>query len=437
MNVSSLRGHVVFQDSVRSVEIGFDVDTGTITSVHAVAAAEPASTLIFTGFIDLHVHAREYARPAGDLTSLSKWESACRKETFRTAGRAAINGGVTLFAAMPNDPVPPDDAAEYARKRDLTASSPCPVILFGAITPTSEPWADIPYKVYLDAHPSPVTFTRWSDLTAALGRYRGCRVFFHAEDPELLDRAGRGPRWQTRPAEAESSAVEKILEMTGKLGIDSHICHVSTRRSVEFIESFNRNASKRVTCEATPHHLFFGISDGRILTAQGSPVSETDTYLLECNPPLRSEEDRRFLVEALRDGRIDMVASDHAPHTLADKHNGAPGMPHLDTLGPFAGWLLSGWGFTPSRVASVLSSAPGRKLSRDLDCPHGTIEEGSAASFTVLDMAASTVIDHDGLRGRGPLGTLCGWSPFVGAAFPASVLKTIVRGKTYSFDAAT
>jgi dihydroorotase len=347
---------------------------------------------------------------------------------------AAINGGVTLFAAMPNDPVPPDNPATYARKRDLAQSSLCPVILFGAVTPASEPWGDIPYKVYLDSRPSSVAITRWNDVAEALARYRGCRIFFHAEDPELLHDEGAGPRWKTRPPEAEIAAVEKVLELTAKLGLDTHICHVSTRGAVELIESFNRAGTRRVSCEATPHHLFFGFRDGGIGTAQGFWVPESQAYLLDCNPPIRSEQDREFLVEALKDGLIDMIASDHAPHTLADKLNGAPGMPHLDTLGAFAGWLVHGCGFTPSRVAAVLSSAPARKLTEDLELPHGILKAGSAASFTVLDLAVSTVIDKYGLRGRGPLGTLCGWSPFMGAELPARVLKTVVLGRTYSFD---
>jgi len=84
------------------------------------------------------------------------------------------------------------------------------------------------------------------------------------------------------------------------------------------------------------------------VTAHGLEVPEAAAFLFDCNPPLRAEDDRRFLVEALRDGRIDMLASDHAPHTLADKQNGAAGMPHLDTLGAFAGWLIKRFGFTPS-----------------------------------------------------------------------------------------
>jgi len=211
MHVSSIKGNVAFPDSVRPAEIGIDLDNGTIVSIAAIDEGESPSTIIFPGFVDLHVHAREYPRPLGDPASVSAWESLCRKETFRTAGKAAINGGVTLFAAMPNDPSPPDTAARYAAKRELTTTSPCPVVLFGAASPNSEPWDDIPYKVYLDSHPSSFGFTQLSDLSDTLARYRGYRVFFHAEDPGLLDASGTGPRWETRPPQAEIAAVERSL----------------------------------------------------------------------------------------------------------------------------------------------------------------------------------------------------------------------------------
>ncbi len=363
---------------------------------------------------------------------MAQWEATCRKETFRSAGEAAINGGVTLFGAMPNDPMPPDNARAYARKREISASSICPVILFAAITERSEPWQDIPYKVYLDAAPSPVSFTSWGDLENVLARYSKCRVFFHAEDPEILRHfQGPGPRWKTRPPEAEIRAVEKILELTAKLGLHSHICHVSTERAVSLIGDYNRTSEDRVTCEVTPHHLFFSVQDGKILAAGEQNVSAS--ALLECNPPMRPESDRRFLLDALKEGVIDVLASDHAPHTMDDKRNGSPGMPHLDTLGPFAGWLMNQCEYSPVRVAEVLSTAPARLFHQDLDLPQGTIGTGYAASLTILDIRNSTLVEGNRIKGRGALKTLCGWSPFEGVRLPARVAGTVVRGKQYVF----
>jgi len=427
-NIRSIIGRAALPDGVHPTEISFDTATGSIVSVAETDRPVEDNLLIFPGFVDLHVHAREYPRPlAENPEALAKWEAACRKETFVTAGNAAVNGGVTLFAAMPNDPTPPDNPDTYARKQAIAGSSSCPVVLFAAVTKSSEPWEDLPYKVYLDSAPSSVSFTNWNDLEIVLPRYTGCRVFFHAEDPDILRKCGPGPRWLTRPPEAEIVAVEKILELSAKLGLHTHICHVSTRKAVELIESHNRVGGSRVTCEVTPHHLFFSVQEGKISSAESVKVPLPDR--LECNPPLRSEEDRRFMVEALRAGLVDVLASDHAPHTIDDKMKGAPGMPHLDTLGPFAGWLMNKCGFTPARIAEVFSQAPGKILAPDLALPHGRIEPGFEASFTVLDLAAETLVEEHGIWGRGPLKTQCGWSPFLGIQLPSAVNATIIRGE--------
>lgn len=165
MEFLSITGQAVFADGVRSAEVCFDAQAGSIVAVKEAKSDTDDGTLLFPGFIDIHVHAREYPRPnSSNPQATAQWEAACRKETFRTAGKAAINGGVTLFAAMPNDPVPPDNADAYKEKRQIATSSPCPVVVFAAITEASEPWGDLPYKLYLDALPSAVTFTTWADV---------------------------------------------------------------------------------------------------------------------------------------------------------------------------------------------------------------------------------------------------------------------------------
>ncbi len=108
-------------------------------------------------------------------------------------------------------------------------------------------------------------------------------------------------------------------------------------------------------------------------------------------------------------------------------------MPHLDTLGPFAGWLLAEADFTPERVAQVLAAVPGQLFSGDLQVPHGIIAPGWAASFTELDLGRETIVDKVGIRNRGPFETRCGWSAFTGFSFPASVGATIARGRRHKF----
>lgn len=431
MKISRISGNAVFSTGVRPATIL--VEEGVIKDIRDTDGTVSDSELIFPGFIDIHVHAREYPRPKGDdQKALEKWEAACRKETFATAGKAAVNGGVTLFAAMPNDPEPPADAESYSLKAGLTKSSPCPVILFAAVTRSSEPWADLPYKVYLDSKPSSVSFTSWKDLEETLPRYKGCSLFFHAEDPGILERgSASGPRWKTRPAEAEITAVDRILELTAKLGLKSHICHISTEKAVKLIQDHNRRSSDRVTCEVTPHHLFFSVDGGEI--SYGGSPSGAAADLLECNPPLRSENDRRFLIDALRNGEVDILATDHAPHTLQDKAAGAPGMPHLDTLGSFACWLVEECGYSPVRIADILATKPAEIMSNFLEYPQGGIEIGNPASLTVLDFSGSTLVHGSEIADRGTLETRCGWSPFSGIRLPGSVRRTVVYGRAHLF----
>lgn len=426
-----ISGKAVFADGVRPAVIEWDPEAGRIVSVKHIDEDDSPNVLVFPGFVDLHVHAREYPLPPDPSPDEKvRWEAALCKETFLTAGHAAINGGVTLFAAMPNDPIPPDDSASYERKLRLASQSPCPVVLIACITARSEPWADVPYKVYLDAEPSRVSFNRWKDLENALSRYRGCRVFFHAEDPEILEKhSDLGPRWQSRPPEAEIVAVAKILELTTKFGLHTHVCHVSTEKALSLIVDYNSRSQEKVTCEATPHHLFFNVREGTVQAAGERHVPAAD--LLECNPPLRSEQDRLFILSGLKEGIVDVLATDHAPHTLEDKRNGSAGMPHLDTLGPFVGWLIKNCGFRPERIAEVLSAGPARILAPDLPLKHGAIEESWSASLTVLDMNATTLTQDGVIKGRGPLKTLCRWSPFEGIELPAVVQACVVSGKQY------
>jgi dihydroorotase len=428
-----MSGRAVFADGVRWTTIEVDPETGCIASVKCVDEAGAGNTLLFPGFVDIHVHAREYPLPPKpNPDEKARWEAVLRKETFLTAGQAAINGGVTLFAAMPNDPVPPDNREDYERKMHLAANSPCPAVIMACITDRSEPWADIPYKVYLDVASSSVSFDSWRSLEASLSRYGGCRVFFHAEDPKILEKHRHlGPRWRSRPPEAEIVAVEKILELTAKFGLHSHICHVSTEKALLLIGDYNSRSEKKVTCEATPHHLFFSIREGAVHARGGHRVPAAD--LLECNPPLRSEADRQFVLAGLKEGLVDVLATDHAPHTLEDKKSGAAGMPHLDTLGPFVGWLIKECGFLPARIAEILSAGPSRILAPDLPLKHGRIEETWAASFTLLDMNGTTLVEAGKIKDRGPLKTLCRWSPFEGIELPATVRTCVVRGRQYSF----
>ncbi len=143
------------------------------------------------------------------------------------------------------------------------------------------------------------------------------------------------------------------------------------------------------------------------------------------NPPLRSIEDRKLMLAALREGTLDYLATDHAPHTLEEKSRGISGQPHLDTYGEFVTWLILEQGFTAQQVAAFCSENPGRFRTIPTQRPlrFGRIEPGNTASLTVLNLARPTTVR------RGDLKTKCGWSPFEGVTFPGSVEAVFLRGQ--------
>ncbi len=431
IELNHLEGLAVLPDGLKPVYI--HIDSGKITSIEETEESSTTDQIIFPGFIDVHVHAREYwLSNEKDDRAKEVWKSLTAKESFATAGESAINGGVTCFVAMPNDPDPPDCEFMYARKREVAQTSLCPVVLAAAVTSRSEPWEDLLYKVYLDPKPSIVSFYRWKDLNTAVARYGRCRVMFHAEDPEFIAEQGSaGPRYKTRPPEAEYRAVDRILELTAKFALRTHLCHISTRKAVELVLSYNQHSSLKVTTEATPHHLFFSHFPDGIQGAMGT--MQVPEYLLECNPPIRAEDDRLFLLESLKDGSVDCLATDHAPHTIEDKTKGSPGMPHLDTFGPFVTWLIRDCDFSLARIAEVASAFPATLLGLASRNELGTIKIGYSASFTVLELNAQSRVEGSQILGRGPLRTRCGWSPFSGYVFPGQVTKTIISGNCYQF----
>ncbi len=144
------------------------------------------------------------------------------------------------------------------------------------------------------------------------------------------------------------------------------------------------------------------------------------------NPPLRSPSDREAMLAALRDGDVDFLATDHAPHTVAEKERGVSGQPHLDTFGPFVAWLLVEQGFTPQRIAAVCSANPGMFVNPFRSDKHGRLLPGYVGSLTVLNLKQPTTVRREVLR------TKCGWSPFEGITFPGSVAAVFVRGRLVS-----
>jgi dihydroorotase len=405
----SIEGTIVQTNSVKRGRIEIDTVTGLITKIDepsGIADIVLKEELIFPGFIDLHVHARE------DMSHTQEY-----KENFKTAGEAAINGGVVAYAEMPNNPVPPVDDKTYSEKEALTKKSLAPVLLYAAIGPNTKPLSKkVPYKVFMGKSIGDMFFTSREDLEKALENYRGKFVSFHCEDPKIMDAHKDAPTHEAkRPIEAETSAVDIAIAIIEKYELHGKICHASTIAAIEKItEAKKRDVN--ITVEVTPHHLYF---DETMFT----PELHTR---LQVNPPIRqTKENRLALIAALKDGRIDYLATDHAPHTIEEKAQGISGMPHLDTYAPFANWLMREHDFTAQDIARVCAYNPGNFLNNFLPEKYGQIKEGFVGSLTVRDIAGEGIIESSHLK------TKSGWSPFEGMIFPGHFGLTIIKGVVY------
>src|SRR3989338_8340526 len=251
--------------------------------------------LIFPGFVDLHVHARECVDHSQDY-----------KEDFRTAGEAAINGGVVAFIEMPNNSTPPIDDKSYEAKKELTKKSKVEVVLYAGIGENTKPLSEnVPYKVYMGPSVGTLFFHSQEELEKVLRAYKGCSISFHCEDPTILEEnKNQSTHEERRPKEAEMLAIDFALKMIEKYSLKGKICHCSVKEGIEKI----KNAKMRklnVVAEVSPHHLYF----------DQVSLSNANRDSMQINPPLRTSIDRNYLIKALHDGTIDFIATDHAPHT--------------------------------------------------------------------------------------------------------------------------
>jgi dihydroorotase len=364
--------------------------------------------LIFAGMGDVHIHARE------DVTGRET-----HKETFATAAAAALHGGVVHVADMPNNPAAPVDDATYAAKERLVTAANLPVAftLYAGIGPATRPLSRrVPYKAYMGPSVGDLFFTSLEQLDAVLAAYRGQAVSFHCEDPVLLERHRTAVTHEARrPPECELSAARFALAMIEKHGLTGKLCHFSVGEGLPLIRAAKARGLP-VTAEVTPHHVFFDTAG----------ITERNRPWMQMNPPLRGPADREALLTALRDGTADYLATDHAPHTIAEKEKGVSGQPHLDTYGPFVTWLLVERGFAPERVAAICSANPGAFVNPYRGEKFGRLLPGYVGSLTVLDLRRPTTVRREELRTR------CGWSPFEGVTFPGNVAALFVRGRRWA-----
>jgi dihydroorotase len=368
--------------------------------------------IVVPGLWDMRVHFRE---PGFE-----------DRETIATGCAAAVAGGFTDVVTMPNTRPRCDTAGTLVLVRERgERAGMCRVHPAAAITLGLEGKAMCEYGDLVDA--GAVAFTddhRWvadgGIMRHAMeySRALGVPVISHPED-HALSREGcmhEGP-WSTRlglpglPTAAEVSAVARDIELARLTGAHLHVPHVSCRASVQLIRNA-KSEGLRVSAETAPHLLCFTDAD----------CSTYDTNF-KMRPPLRSAGDQEALVEGLMDGTIDVIASDHAPHTVANKERSfahAPfGVIGLETS--FAAChdrLVRRGRMSLLRLVELMSTAPARIMGK----PGGSLEPGRRADFTLIDVQESWVPRESDLRSKG---RNCPW---LGSPLTGRVLATYVEG---------
>ena len=354
---------------------------GKLKSANGAEVLDASGLTLAPGLIDIHVHLREPGQ--------------AYKETIATGTAAAAAGGFTAVAAMPNT-TPVNDSPEITRWM-LAPERGASIRVFpiGAATrgskgETLNDFAALKsagaVAVTDDGHPI-LKDSVMRETLAAAARV-GLSVIQHAEDTRMTQGASMnaGPTafklgLRGMPPEAESSLVERDIRLVTELKdsrVHLHVAHTSTAAAIAAVRQARRNGL-RVTCEVAPHHF--------LLTEEHVGQYSTNAKM---NPPLRSAADRDAMIEAILDGVVDAIATDHAPHATHEKEvefeNAPNGITGLETaLGLCLRWLHKEWKLPLGRVLSLLSAQPAALLGLK---GRGSLAVGSFADVVVFDPKA-------------------------------------------------
>jgi len=408
-------------DPARKVDAVADmvIRSGKIQSIGSATVPEipvfdATGLIVAPGFFDIHVHLRE---PGTE-----------EAETIATGGSAAVAGGFTAVAAMPNTKPPNDDPSiTHYIISEARRSSPARVFPIGAITKEQkgETLAEIGEMfeagiVGISDDGKPVMDARLFRRALEYAGMFDMPVIQHCEDLHLAkDGVMHEGVYSTRlglkgiPAAAEETMVSRDLILAEMTGSKYHVAHLSTRRSLERVREA-KSRGLRVTAEVTPHHF----------TLTDSAVADYDTNA-KMNPPLRSSDDLAAIVEGISDGTIDAIASDHAPHHVNVKmlefDRAAFGITGLETA---VGLALTKLPLSITRLIELFSINP-QKIMKVV--PWGLFE-GSDADLTILDLNRTWTFDVNQSRSRSRN------SPFYGWPMKGKAVGTIVGGKVVFQD---
>ncbi|MFA5088544.1 MAG: dihydroorotase [Candidatus Omnitrophota bacterium] len=411
---------IVNADQVFSREQDILIEKGLIAKVAPSISEKAAKTidakgkLVLPGLIDIHVHLREPGRED--------------KETIETGARAAAKGGFTTIMCMPNtDPVIDNAMVVEAIVKEAKRVGLINVIPIGSITrgQKDQELTDMfelkeSGCLALSDDGKAVLNAQLMRLAMEYAKMVGILLIEHCQDPCLSGGGVMNEGYYSTllglkgdPGVSETAILARDIELANYLKAKIHFAHISLKRSVELIRQAKHQGLK-VTAEATPHH--FSLTDEKVKSYDPN---------FKVNPPLRSKEDIEAIKEAIKDGTIDCIASDHAPHTPEDKEAGfdqAPfGIIGLETaLGLAVTELVRPKILTWPQLVQKMSTAPAQIVGLE---NKGEIREGRDADITIIDPDKEWVVRKEDFVSKSKN------SPFVGRKLAGEVEMTICNGK--------
>jgi len=389
-NCSTLHGGAVCPGSI-GVSNGTFVSGGSVSAPCAVINAP--SCVLLPGFADVHVHLRE--------------PGFSYKETIASGTRAAARGGYTTVCSMPNLNPTPDSMETLAPQLSAIAKDAViEVIPYGTITrgEKGEELADLdamaPYVAGFSDDGRGVQSDDMMRAAMIKAKELGKMIVAHCEDNSLLNGGyihdgeyAKAHGHRGICSESEWGQIKRDLELVRETGCSYHVCHISAKESVELIRQAKAEGLD-VTCETGPHYL---VMDDSMLQEDGN---------FKMNPPLRGKADREALIEGIKDGTIDMIATDHAPHSAEEKSRGLEkslmGIVGLETAFPILyTYLVKPGVITLERLVELLCTRPRERFG---------IETGERADFSLWDLDEAYTIDPEEFRSMGRNTPFAGWN---------------------------
>ena len=407
----TVKGKQLFKNGSLS-SLSLFIDHGIVVS----EIPESDGTVIFSdsyilpGFADVHVHLRE--------------PGFSYKETIKTGTLASAHGGYTAVCSMPNLNPVPDSAENLQKQLDIIEKDAAIAVYpYGSITvgQMGEELSDMEGMsenvIAFSDDGRGVQSDEMMEEAMLRAKAFGKMIVAHCEVNDLLKGGyihdgeyAKAHGHKGICSESEWEQIARDIELVKKTGCSYHVCHISTKESVDLIRRAKAEGVD-ITCETGPHYLVLSDKD----------LQEDGRFKM--NPPLRSEKDRCALIEGIKDGTIDMIATDHAPHSAEEKGKGlagsAMGIVGIETAFPilYSELVLKGV-ISMEKLVELLAINPRKRFGIS-----GGTDVGESADFTVIDLNAEYEINPDEFYSKGRA------TPFAGKKVKGKVIHTYIGGK--------